>query len=75
MTALYKGEPWLTVLNSQDIEILSDTLNAAQSKLRRAHPGEGGMWYELMDLLEDLHVSWQKIWPTEKDAARTEVKQ
>jgi hypothetical protein len=59
------AEAWLTELNVQDIEITSDSLNAAQSKLRRAHPEQDAMWFELMDLADDLHKSWEIVWAVE----------
>jgi hypothetical protein len=45
-------------LDCDDLDILMDSLNAAQSKLRREHPEEREFWHELMDIQDDLHKAW-----------------
>lgn len=59
------GTPWLTELNSADIEIVCSALEAGLQKLARAHPDETEMWHETCDLIFDLHATWQVVWPAE----------
>jgi hypothetical protein len=58
-------EPWLIELNCADIEIVITSLEAGLHKLARVHPQENEMWHELCDLMEDLHATWQVVWPSE----------
>lgn len=50
----------LAVMDTDDLNITMDSLNAAQSKLHRAYPENRDMWNELMDLQDDLHAAWRE---------------
>jgi hypothetical protein len=48
----------MSVMNTDDLDITMDSLNAAQSKIHRTHPEDRELWTEFMDLLDDLHAAW-----------------
>jgi hypothetical protein len=58
--------PWLTALDSREIEILGASIESGLMKLMVVYPKETEMWHEHCDLLGDLHKSWEIVFPKEK---------
>lgn len=69
---LHEDEPWLTMLDTKDLDILLAVLEVALMKIPRAHPdnAQNEMWHEICDLMDDGHASWQAVWPAEKAGLR-----
>lgn len=65
-----KGTPWLTAMSTDDIDTTIAALDFAQNMVHKAIGSEpGGLWWELMDLMDDLDASWWKVWPAERARA------
>lgn len=72
MALSYQGEPWLTALDTVDLDILLAMFEVPLTTIPRAHPdnAENELWHEICDLMSDLHESWQVVWPAEKAGLR-----